>query len=137
MLKLFKCLMALLLIAGLNSKLLAQNNIEESSQNPFSQPNFLKYTPPVIPRKKPAEKPVIIDEVIPEFSLTATFISVNSSMAVVNDTLLSIGEEIDGIRLIMVGNERVKINYKGKIVDIELQEISPDNIQKNRRNGFQ
>jgi len=133
--RLFISLIALLLLPAVSSNLLAQNNVENQQQNPFSQPDFLKYKPPLTPRIKPAEKPVEIDEVMPEFSLSATFISVNSSMAVVNDRLLSIGEEIDGIRLIMVSDERVKISYKGKIVDIELQEISPDKVQKSRRNG--
>ncbi len=139
MCKQFTYLMAIILLPVVSSNLPAQNNIEKPEQNPFSQPDFLKYTPPVIPREKPVEittdEAAEIDDVMPEFSLSATFISVNGPMAVVNDILLSIGDEIEGIRLIMVGEARVKIRYKGKVVDIELQEMNQDKILKSRRNG--
>ncbi|MCK5665142.1 MAG: hypothetical protein KAI17_16745 [Thiotrichaceae bacterium] len=125
----FNILILLLLIPLFSINSFAQNKVEDPGQNPFSQPDFLKYTPPVKARVEAVE----IEEVMPEFKLSATFISVNGPMAIVNDNLLTIDEEIEGIRLIMVGEETAKIRYKGKIVDIKINEAKPAKIQKIRR----
>ncbi len=125
----FNIFMLLLLIPIFSNYSLAQDKVENSGQNPFSQPDFLKYTPPIKARVEAVE----IEEVMPEFKLSATFISVNGPMAIVNDNLLTVGEEIEGIRLIMVGEETAKIRFKGKTVDIKINEVKPAKIQKIRR----
>ena len=111
----------------------AQINPEKPGKNPFSQPDFLKYTPPV----KSAVEAVEIDEVLPEFHLTATFISVNGSMAIVNGHLLSLVEEVEGLQLIMVGEGIAKIRFKGKIIDIKIEQNINDKTLKIRRNVTQ
>lgn len=120
-----------ILLLSCSSWAIAQNKPDQLKNNPFSQPDFLKYSPPVLNRVSPIESP----QEVPEFSLTAIFISVNIPMAVVNDKLLTIGEEIDGIKLITVGEDNVKIRYANKTYTIPLKQLSaPASHTKIRRN---
>ena len=86
---------------------------EPSEFNPFSKPDLLKLKParkkPVAPvyRQRPKNEE-------PEFNLSATLISVNIPMAIVNKKLLQVGKEVDGMKLLMVDEGRVVLRYKGK-----------------------
>ena len=122
-----KFLICAVLLTLLNTPSVAQ---EELQKNPFSQPDFLNYSPPVKNQVEKQNAP----EIIPEFILSATFISVNGPMAIVNDNLLSIGEEIDGTRLLQVDEDSASIRYKGKTYDIQIVNTQSTQTQQIRRN---
>ena len=86
------------------------------NKNPFSQPESLK----VQPQTRVIEPVVEAAPVATDFTLSATLISVNEPMAIVNGELLTMDEEIKGIRLIMVDEGRAVISYQGKKYDISI-----------------
>lgn len=128
----FKLVYLLLLSAAYATVSVAQDNPAKLTKNPFGQPDFLKYKPPVKKTviKKTTKKAIV------EFTLSATFISVNGPMAIVNDILLSRGEEIDGMRLLMVGEGSAKIRYEGEIYILQINEPELDKTQKIKLDGL-
>ncbi len=72
---------------------------EELRSNPFSRPDILKPKPP--PPPAPAVRAVIPPEDV-ELVLTATLVSENAPMVVVDGELIGIGERVKGLELIAV-----------------------------------
>jgi len=109
---------------------LAQENSSTLKKNPFSQPESLKLQPTVTaPPPPPVQaQPALFSE----FILTATLISVNGPMAVVNGELLMMGEEVKGMRLILVDDSRAVIRYQGKLYDISLDDNNNQPSTKQR-----
>ncbi|MDJ0833734.1 MAG: hypothetical protein QNJ69_09455 [Gammaproteobacteria bacterium] len=109
-----------------STTLLAQSDFIELKKDPFSQPDILKYQPPVaVTRQRLDEDP---DE-IPQLRLTATLISVSEPMVIVNDELLHVGDEIEGMRLILIDEGRAIFRYQGETHEITLDE-SDDEVQE-------
>lgn len=81
--------------AGFVSLAAAQTDLLTLNYNPFSRPGILKRKPPPQPvRVIPAEQIELV--------LTATMVSENASMVIVNGEMLGIGEKIGKMRLIAV-----------------------------------
>lgn len=93
---------------------IAEDREYSPDKNPFGQPDILKYKAPVAtPRKNNA---VSVDENnVPELKLTATLISVSEPMVIVNDKLLHVGEEIEGMKLEIIDEGRAVFKYHGKL----------------------
>jgi hypothetical protein len=97
----------------------AQSDVSGLHKNPFSQPDALKAPTQrvLVEPGNQSETPLIID-----FILSATLISVNEPMAVVNGELLTMGEETNGMRLILVDEGRAVISYAGKQYDLSIND---------------
>jgi hypothetical protein len=80
------------------SSLAADVELLTLRKNPFSQPEVVK-TPPPPP-------PVAVEIVVPpeevELDLTATMVSATTPMVIVDGELLTIGDRIEGLKLIAV-----------------------------------
>jgi hypothetical protein len=80
------------------SSLAADVELLTLRKNPFSQPEVVK-TPPPPP-------PVAVERVVPpeevELDLTATMVSATTPMVIVDGELLTIGDRIEGLKLIAV-----------------------------------
>ncbi|MBL6999974.1 MAG: hypothetical protein ISR73_08965 [Gammaproteobacteria bacterium] len=109
---------------------LAQEDSSVLKKNPFSQPESLKVQPRVAAPPPPpqAEQAPLITE----FVLTATLISVNEPMAIVNGELLLLGEDVKGMRLILVDDGRAVIRYQGKLYDISVDDNNNQPSTKRR-----
>ena len=98
---------------------LAQNDLIELKKDPFRQPDILKYKPPApVMRNNLTQE----DNGIPQLKLTATLISVSEPMVIVNDQLLHVGDEIEGMRLILIDEGRAIFRYQGKNHAFTLEE---------------
>ena len=110
---------ALILSSLATSPLLAQGNLIELEKDPFRQPDMLKYQPPAqATRQRLGEQ----SDETPELKLTATLISVSAPMVIVNEQLLYIGDEIDGMKLILIDEGRAIFRYQGKNHEFTLDE---------------
>ena len=86
---------------------------DRPDKNPFGQPDILKYKPQVT---TPRSNTVSVDENnVPELKLTATLISVSEPMVIVNERLLQVGEEIEGMQLMLVDEGRAVFKFRGKL----------------------
>ncbi len=77
--------------------------------NPFTRPAVLKPKPPPPAPQAVAEDP---DEV--ELILSATMVSQNAPMAIVDGELLAVGDRIRGLKLIAVGEGRAIFYRDGR-----------------------
>lgn len=86
--------------------------------NPFSRPEIFNAPPP------PPVRPV---EVIPpeqvELNLTATMVSDTAPMVVVDGELLAIGEKIEGMKLISVGEGEAVFTRAGKQYSFTIDDV--------------
>ncbi len=119
MVKILLLAAAALLPGLLPMPLLAQSDLIELNKDPFRQPDMLKYRPPA-----PAARQNRDQETgeIPELKLTATLISVSEPMVIVNDKLLQVGDQIEGMRLILIDEGRAIFRYQGQNHEITLDE---------------
>lgn len=90
----------------------AQDPGYKPDRNPFGQPDILKYRPPVQALRK--QKVNVDKNNVPQLKLTATLISVSQPMVIVNEKLLHIGEEIEGMKLIVIDEGRAVFQFRGK-----------------------
>ena len=112
---------ASVMLAGLASlPLLAQSDLIELKKDPFRQPDILKYKPPAPVARQRLER--IGDTDTPQLKLTATLISVSEPMVIVNDQLLHIGDEIEGMRLILIDEGRAIFRHRGKNHELTLDQ---------------
>jgi len=98
------------------SRLLTLNN------NPFTRPEILKPKPP------PPPAPVVRQMLPPEevvLNLTATMVSDNAPMAVVDGELLAIGDRIEGLKLIAVMEGKAVFTRNGKKYSFEIKRDRP------------
>ena len=59
---------------------------------------------------------------VPQLKLTATLISVIEPMVIVNDQLLGVGEEIEGMRLSLVDEGRAVFHFRGKAYEFTIDD---------------
>ena len=108
-------------IASLASvPLLAQTDLIELRKDPFRQPDILKYQPPNPVARQSQEQND--NSEAPQLKLTATLISVSEPMVIVNNQLLHIGDEIEGMRLILIDEGRAIFRHRGKNHELTLDE---------------
>ena len=120
----------LLLLAVLSS--LASRDAAQAAErdmltlhnNPFSRPEVLKPKPPPPPAPAPVVTPVLPPEEI-ELNLTATLVSENTPMAVVDGELLGIGDRVQGMKLIAVMEGRAVFTRNGKKYSFEINAGRP------------
>ncbi len=92
------------------SSLAADIELQTLRKNPFSQPEIVKAPPPPPPVR--AEVVVPAEEV--ELNLTATMVSKTNPMVVVDGELLTIGDRIEGLKLIAVMEGRAIFSRHGE-----------------------
>ena len=119
----------LLLLAGavFTVPVWAQDSKAELDKDPFSQPDLLKYQPPVPQRQEEAEP---AEQVIPELKLEATLLAGKRPSVIVNGTLLRRGQKIEGMRLIWVGPGQAVFRYGGKNHEYNLYEIETNETER-------
>ncbi len=105
----------------------AQDSKAELDKDPFSQPDLLKYQPPVPQRQEEAEP---AEQVIPELKLEATLLAGKRPSVIVNGTLLRRGQKIEGMRLIWVGPGQAVFRYGGKNHEYNLYEIETNETER-------
>ena len=98
----------------------------ELSKNPFSQPEILNQKTKSTNRAVNTTR-TPSNEMIPTLRLSATLISIQQPMAMVNDRLLQIGEQIEGMTLILVDEGRALFRYQGKTYEYTIDQ--PDSPQ--------
>ena len=81
------------------STLAADTELLTLNYNPFTRPDILKKKPPPGPRNV---TPASLQPENIELELTATMVSENAPMVIVNGELLSLGEKIGKLKLIAV-----------------------------------
>ena len=101
----------------------AQDSKAELEKDPFSQPDLLKYKPPVPQRQV---DPQTTEQEIPDLRLEATLLAGKRPSVIVNGTLLRRGEKIEGMRLIWVGPGQAVFRFGGKNHEYNLYEIEND-----------
>lgn len=111
----------LMLVASFMPTLQAQQNLLAPSYNPFSKPDLMKARP--LPQQRPPGREPQ-QPVVPEFTLNATLISVNTPQALINGQLIQQGETVNGVKLLMVDEGRVEIRYKGKNYSISIEDAA-------------
>jgi hypothetical protein len=84
----------------------------QARRDPFSKPDLAKIREPAPTKPKVARKPRAIRP--PEITLNAVLLSASNPMAMANDELLAIGDEVKGMRLIAVDEGRAVFRYRGK-----------------------
>jgi len=99
------------------SALNAESPLRSLSNNPFSRPEIFNAPPP------PAERTAVTippEQVV--LKLTATMVSENAPMAIVDGKLLAIGEEIEGLRLVAVNEGEAIFSRAGKKVSFTIDD---------------
>ena len=86
--------------------------------NPFTRPQVLKPKPPPPPGPRPE---VILRPEEVELELTATMVSENAPMVVVNGEMLALGEKIEGLKLIAVMEHRAVFTRDGRKFTFEIE----------------
>ncbi len=79
--------------------------------NPFTRPAVLKPKPPPPPE---SEQPVFGDSDEIELVVSATMVSQNAPMAIVDGELLAVGDRIRGLELVAVGEGRAIFYRNGR-----------------------
>lgn len=115
MLRVTLILMLLVMWSGI-----AKSEEYQPRKNPFGQPEELK-------KKKPSTKRhqgriVAAPVEVPQLKLTATLISVSEPLVIVNDQMLRIGEEIEGMRLSLIDEGRAVFHFKGKTYEFSIDD---------------
>ncbi len=90
--------------------------------NPFSRPDVLKPKPP--PPPAPVVRPVLPPEEV-ELNLTATMVSTQRPMVVVDGELLGIGDRIEGFKLIAVMEGRAVFTRDERKFTFEISQGRP------------
>ena len=93
------------------------------AHNPFSRPEVLKPKPPPPPAPPPQMNPLAEDKV--ELNLTATMVSPQRPMVIVDGELLGIGDRIDGLRLIKVMEGKAVFRRNGRNFTFEISDGQP------------
>lgn len=95
----------------LGSASYADEHLIKLQNNPFRLPEIVTRKPePVVVQVVP----VVVEPEAVELDLIATLVSENNPMVIVNGELLAIGEEIDGLRLLLVREGEAVFSAKGK-----------------------
>ncbi len=89
--------------------------------NPFSRPEILKRKPP--PPPMPAVDPLAVEKV--ELNLTATMVSAQRPMVIVEGELLGIGQRIEGFKLIAVMEGKAVFRRNGRKFTFEINDGQP------------
>lgn len=89
------------------------------SNNPFSRPDILNTPPPA------AQERVVPPEEV-ELELTATMVSETAPMVVVDGELLTIGEKIEGMKLIAVREGEAIFTRAGKKFSFTIDAKKPE-----------
>jgi hypothetical protein len=90
------------------SNLVAAPDLLSLRNNPFSRPEIVNAPPPPLaPRVVLPPEEVVLD-------LTATMVSKNAPMVIVDGELLAIGDEIEGLKLIEVMEGKAVFARAGK-----------------------
>lgn len=105
----------------------AEGHRVELDKDPFKQPDILKYKPPIA---SPAEEISAEDIEVPELELTATLISVVEPLVIVNQKMLRVGEEIEGMKLIVIDEGRAIFSYQGQYHEFTIDQPGMDNPRK-------
>jgi hypothetical protein len=101
----------LLLVAWLPAATLAGSDADSGLQyNPFDKPSIL--AEPVV---KPA--PAIVEKTTPP-PLKGTLVSADTPMAILDDTLLQVGEEHAGFRLVSVEEGAAVFEHDGEEIKV-------------------
>ncbi len=93
------------------------------------------------PAVKASPKRVVIEKKVANWILKSTLISSDRKTAVINDKVLSVGEKVDGAKLIKILPGKVKIRVKGRIKTLRLIKKDVKNNmrkvshQSSRKNG--
>lgn len=95
----------------------AETSLQRLQNNPFTRPEALKPKPP--PAQAPRPVVVVPPEEI-ELNLSATMVSDNAPMVVVDGELLALGEKIQGLKLIAVTEGRAVFARGGKKYAFEI-----------------
>lgn len=95
----------------------AQDALMSLSKNPFSQPEILNAPPPL----PPAPVKVVLPPEEIRLELTATMVSETAPMVVVDGELLTIGEKIEGFKLIAVKEGVAVFRRGGKNYSFEIE----------------
>ena len=105
----------LIAIAGLMfaTSLVAQPELMSLRNNPFDRPEILQEHPPA-PTTSPVDSAAAIppEEVV--LDLTATLVSENAPMVVVDGERLALGEKIEGFKLVAVMEGKAVFTRAGK-----------------------
>ena len=54
----------------------------------------------------------------------------NIPMAIINDNVLSVGDQINGGKIIKIDKKGVTIDFSGQIVDLSVVDVEPENDKK-------
>jgi len=89
------------------------SDVAELSHNPFSHPELLS---------PPSGRGLSVDEARrgEGLELRATLVAPEHAMADVNGVILTVGEEVDGFRLVEVGERRAVLEREGTRVVVSL-----------------
>ncbi len=93
------------------------------------------------PASKVSPKITVIEKKIPGWVLRSTLISSDRKTAVINNKVLSVGEKVDGAKLINILPGKVKIRVKGRVKTLRLIKKDVKNNmrkishQSSRKNG--
>lgn len=115
---------ALLIFIGLlfTSLQAAEQRHARLGSNPFSRPEVLKPKPP--PPAAPVVRPVLPPDEV-ELDLTATMVSAQRPMVIVDGELLGIGDRIEGLKLIAVMEGKAVFTRNGRKFTFEISDVLP------------
>ena len=99
-----------------------QRRAEVLRNNPFSRPEILRPKPP--PPPAPAASSVIPPEQV-ELDLTATLVSANAPLVVVDGEMIGIGERVKGLELIEVMEGRAVFARGARKFSFEVGGVRP------------
>ena len=119
----------LMLCALLLAPVSAQDSRTELDKDPFSQPDLLKYQPPV-PPPQAVESTDEEDLVLPAITLEATLLAGDDPAALINGTLVQVGEKIEDMKLIWVGPGQAVLRFARKNYLYNLYEIESDEAER-------
>ena len=100
----------------LASQSLADSVLTSLSNNPFTRPQILKPKPPP---KVPVDIDVPIEEI--DLKISATMVSDQSPMAVVDGNLVAVGDSVRGFKLVRVEEGRAMFVRGGRKYSFDIQ----------------
>ena len=102
----------------------AEQPAEPLQRNPFVAPKVLE--PPVVAVTPRQTEPEPEPEPEPQFGLRAVLSAGGSSLANIDGTILSVGEMIEGYRLIAIGEHNLVLKRRGKSIVLDLFETAEE-----------
>lgn len=108
----------------------AEPGLQTLQKNPFSRPDILKAKP----RSQTRLKNVVIPPEEIELDLTATMVSETSPMVVVDGEFLTIGDKIEGFKLIAVMEGKAIFTQGGKRYSFSVAD--DDDAINNNKNSY-